>query len=451
MKVKNSLLENKKLHEADEEEISAKTRDELTGVVDVGNASTAEVAKDVQDSIEKVSGTEVDKDQAEQTAEQIIAAADALAAKSAEYAAVNAKDKDSVLYYLDKCLSAGLRRWKLVQTDPNSSAAKATKGTNLLIWGAPGYGKTAGIKEWCEAMGIYLMQIPISTLTKDAISGIPWPVEDENNKGRYVQRNVESEMWAPLRKFSKVVIFLDEINTSKPDVEQALLTFIADRQLPIVEVKKDANGNTTEVSLNKQFNNILFFVAAMNPQGPLFPGTHELSNAIQQRLNLKKKQEGSKKEYLRVIQSLYKALLSNPRLSAADKYTFEGQLRIGEALMNDKNFKWDTLEDLYTMRSNIRNKNTELMPDAVNYRNISQVLFTCDGTKDDFLRTAQMEGFTDSANQMLKVALAAYTDKPKTGNNIWNKQASNVSQQVQAQTRIEIENILADVANSFED
>ena len=358
MKVKNSLLENKKLHEADEEEeIRAKTRDELTGVVDVGNASTAEVAKDVQDSIEKVSGTEVDKDQAEQTAEQIIAAADALAAKSAEYAAVNAKDKDSVLYYLDKCLSAGLRRWKLVQTDPNSSAAKATKGTNLLIWGAPGYGKTAGIKEWCEAMGIYLMQIPISTLTKDAISGIPWPVEDENNKGRYVQRNVESEMWAPLRKFSKVVIFLDEINTSKPDVEQALLTFIADRQLPIVEVKKDANGNTTEVSLNKQFNNILFFVAAMNPQGPLFPGTHELSNAIQQRLNLKKKQAGSKKEYLRVIQSLYKALLSNPRLSAADKYTFEGQLRIGEALMNDKNFKWDTLEDLYTMRSNIRNKN----------------------------------------------------------------------------------------------
>ena len=62
-----------------------------------------------------------------------------------------------------------------------------------------------------------------------------------------------------------------------------------------------------------------------------------------------------------------------------------------------------------------------------------------------------MEGFTDSANQMLKVALAAYTDKPKTGNNIWNKWADNVSPQVQAQTRIEIENILADVANSFED
>ena len=234
-------------------------------------------------------------------------------------------------------------------------------------------------------------------------------------------------------------------------VEQTLLTFIADRQLTIVEIKRDAEGKTTEVSLNKQFNNILFFVAAMNPQGPLFPGTHELSNALQQRLNLRKKQEGTKREYLRVIQSLYKAILANPRLSAEDKYMFEGQLRIGEALMNDKNFKWDTLEDLYTMRANIKNKQTELMPNAINYRNVSQILFTCNGTKDNFLRLATMSGLTDSANQMLKVALAAYTDKPKTGNNIWNKQADNVSPQVQAQTRIEIENILADVANSFED
>ena len=111
MKVKNSLLENKKFHEADEEEVvSEQPTEELTGVEDVGDASVKEVAKDIQASEEKTTGKSITKEQAEQAAEDLIAAANALAAKSAEYTAVNAKDTDSVLYYLDACLSAGLKR-----------------------------------------------------------------------------------------------------------------------------------------------------------------------------------------------------------------------------------------------------------------------------------------------------------------------------------------------------
>ena len=50
-------------------------------------------------------------------------------------------------------------------------------------------------------------------------------------------------------------------------------------------------------------------------------------------------------------------------------------------------------------------------------------LLRSNGTKSDYLDIIRDEsGFQDSKKQMIKNILATYTDKPTTGNSIWNQQ-----------------------------
>ena len=388
MKITKENLENTKvlteeaISEAEENQESEVTnKEELgSGIDNVGDASVQEIQQDVEASFEKA-GIEVEEEAAKKFAEEIYAEVDALNAKAVEYAAVNSANPNDVVNKLNSCLESGLERWAKAKTEGDVAAVNA-KNDNLLIYGMPGFGKTAAVKAWCRAMGIYLLEIKVSTLTREVIAGIPWPVLDEKT-GRYVQRNVEAEIWTPLFNHDKVVIFLDEINTSKQDVEPTLYGIVADHELPMV-TKNQAGTIITQTP----FNNILFCVAAMNPPDPQLFGkaVHDLGNALDSRLNLRHEQKGDRKEYLMVLKNIYDSILKNPYLSPERKYKFEGQYRIGETLMKDKNFHfWDWRETKDAYLDATANQRY-VKPHSVNYRELTQLLFGCNGTKADFLR-----------------------------------------------------------------
>ena len=441
MKINKKLLEAVSLKEAEEE--TAATPDvQGDGVIDsVKDSTPAEIKDEVIAAGEKVDEP-VSNTEAKTIAADIIKASEILGQKGADYAAVNAKDRDSIIHKLNACLRGGIKRWKTIAT---TGLGQNSKSANLLIYGAPGFGKTAGVDAWCDALGIYLLQIPISTLNKDIIAGIPWPQYDEKKK-KYVQTSVEHEMWTPLFDQTRpVVVFLDEVNTSKPDIEQALLTFIADRMLPIATRDKDGNV----VKNLTQFNNILFFVGAMNPQNKIFTGTHPLNFATDDRLLLRHKQEGSKQEFLAVLDLIYGAVLKNPYLSTEDHLMYENQYRIGQTLMKDKNMRFNTIADLvrFDQESRGPGKEGELPKHGLNYRNLSSILFTCDGTKDDFLNLVRWADFSDETVQKMEIALANYVDKKAVGNSIWNQ--AQVAPEVQIKAAAEVDKILQDLSDSF--
>ncbi len=433
MKIKNNKLEEVLITEAENE---GPVAGEGEGLNSVNNASVATIASEVQAAVDENTIINMTPEQAQKYAASLKNTVDELTKKGGDYAMAFAKDEDSVVHLLNSCLRTGLDRWKACRTAPES--VYGNKGKNLLLYGPPGFGKTSGVEQWCKTLGIYLMKIPVSTLTKEGVAGIPWPVFDKS-KGRYVQRNVEGEIWDPLFQNDKVVVFLDEVNTAAPDVTQTLLTFVCDRRLPITNV--DSNGKSrTEMT----FNNILFFVGAENPESSLFPGTHALG-ALDDRFQMRKKVEGDKAEFLAIIRSIYDAVLQNPYLSDEEHQRYEGQLAIAETVLAYKDFRWDTMDDLFAYKQ--KKENGELMAHAMNYRNFTSLLFGCDGTKTNFLWEAKHFGYDENVVLVLKNALATYVDKPKKGNDIWKKK--QVAPQVEEKAKAEVESSLLGAVNLF--
>ena len=411
------------------------------GVEDVGNASTEEIKQDIIASSAEV-GVEVPEKAAENYAKEIETEAAALNAKAIEYAAVNSANPNDIINKLNACLETGLERWSNAKT-LGDSAVVNDKVSNLLIYGMPGFGKTAAVKAWCRAMGIYLLEIKCSTLSKETISGIPWPVLDEKT-GRYVQKNVEAETWTPLFHHDKVVLFLDEINTSKADIEPTLYGIVADHELPMIST--DKNGVTLTQT---PFNNILFCVAAMNPPDPQLFGkaTRDLGDAINSRFNFQHEQNGDRKEFQRILKSIYNAILANPNLGPDKKYKYEGQYRIGETLMKDKNFffwGWRETKDAYL---DAAKDQKYVKPHSVNYRELAQLLYGCNGTKADFLKKAAWAGFTPAAIRMFETALATYVDKPKQSNTIFGGQ--KIDPKIENAAAEEIDDLMGDLIKSF--
>ena len=439
MKINKELLEEVQLLEAEKinEEEEKATGD---GIENVENASHAEVKAEVEASMEKT-GTPVTPEQAEALAKQIEADVNALSTRATEYAAVNAGDPDSVINKLNACLETGLERWSIAKTQ-GSDAARGITTSNLLIYGMPGFGKTAAIKAWCKSLGIYMLSTTMSTLQKEVIAGIPWPEQDPETK-RYIQRSVGSELWEPLYKYDKVVVFLDELNTSKKDVESALLAFISEHVLPTVS--RDAKG---EIVTQTTFDNILFFVGAQNPYDPRLFQNHQNSDAIDSRFNLRHEQVGSRKEYLNVLKHIYEnGILKNPYLSPMKRYKYEGQYRIGQKLMSDNNFYWDDKKTKNQYYNDMIAAGNDMMPHSMNYRELSQALFTCNGTKSDFLAKARWAQFSKSVQSALEVALARYQDAAKPSNTVFNQ--TKVDPRVQNAAATEIDSILQGVINDF--
>lgn len=137
-------------------------------------------------------------------------------------------------------------------------------GTNVLIVGLPGSGKTAIVSAWCRQHGIPLIGINArNQKLETAINGMPIKVGDSV---KYVQ----TDFLDHLKNSGECIMFLDEYNRqTNPQIRGGLLTLINEKRTP------DGRQDFSDT--------LLFTVACINPAVRTDPGAAPLNDAERSR------------------------------------------------------------------------------------------------------------------------------------------------------------------------
>ena len=95
----------------------------------------------------------------------------------------------------------------------------------IMMWGAPGIGKSDIVKQIADAEGREVIDIRLPLWEPTDIKGIPYYNSKENNM-----------VWAspaelPTDPKSKAIVFLDELNSAAPAVQAAAYQLILNRRV----------------------------------------------------------------------------------------------------------------------------------------------------------------------------------------------------------------------------
>src|SRR6202044_1676977 len=102
----------------------------------------------------------------------------------------------------------------------------------VLLWGAPGTGKTSAIRAMAEAMGLPCETVIASIREPSDFAGLPVVTGD-------VVR-FAPPLWATrLAEAGTGVLFLDELSTAPPAVQAALLRVVLERVVGDLELPED--------------------------------------------------------------------------------------------------------------------------------------------------------------------------------------------------------------------
>ena len=92
---------------------------------------------------------------------------------------------------------------------------------SVMLWGAPGLGKSSVVSQVAQQNRISLIDLRLSQLTPGDLRGLPVPIDGKS-------------MWYPpefLPRKGKGILFLDEINMSPPAVQAIAQQLILDRKV----------------------------------------------------------------------------------------------------------------------------------------------------------------------------------------------------------------------------
>ena len=400
------------------ESVKLVEEDELNPI----EASTAEATKDVIEGGDEA-GVEITPEQAKKE----VAHAKKEISKYEVHPYASTAKLSEVTQKLQACLEAA---------DQDRQNGIDSDYPDMLIYGLAGFGKTAGIRQFCIDHNIYMLSLDAKTLRPENLAGIPKVVTDEN--GNEFQAAVPQPIWTDLKKQEAVILVIDEVNRAKPNITGTLLGLVCDHDLPIPY--KDEEGVWHSMT---HFDNILFTVCMINPASrDLFADVNELDPAFVDRFAIQHEAKADKREFLRVVKSIYDKIFENPFLLPHDKDKYQGQLDIAEALLTNSGFKFDDRAKAVAAHKAQR---VEYRPrDALSYRSFIKVLRLCDGTKADFLKKLKWHGFLPETELMIENCLSSYTDKISKGNNPFQKNVSPAAVQRSAKTSSEVDNILAD-------
>jgi hypothetical protein len=112
--------------------------------------------------------------------------------------------------------------------------SKPETGRPLLIWGAPGIGKTSIVKDFgLSDKGVPVIEVILSLMEPTDVAGLPGTKADERNPDVKRSVNYLPMIW-PLDNGPEDkggIIFLDEINRAHPSVQAAMLKVVLDREI----------------------------------------------------------------------------------------------------------------------------------------------------------------------------------------------------------------------------
>jgi hypothetical protein len=210
-------------------------------------------------------------------------------------------------------------------------------GSNVLIIGLPGSGKTASVEDWAKTNNINLVSINAKNNDLDAyING-------------YTTKDPDDPHWTT-QAFSKnlmaleeprSVLFIDEYNRQiKQQIRASLLTLINEHRV----VGDGPRGQ-------HEFKNLLFTIAVINPAVPTDKGAAALIDAEKTRFVFKLKDMDSDPattiEFLtKYYNKKIKALDPSDEFYKEDLEEYLRCLDLGVFIMSHPKFGYDTKEDL---------------------------------------------------------------------------------------------------------
>ena len=110
------------------------------------------------------------------------------------------------------------------------SSADTGHHTPVMLWGAPGVGKSQMVAQIAKNHGVPLIDIRLSQMEPSDLRGIPFRVDE------FVEWAVPSMLPNLKRHGNRGILFLDEITSAPPSVSAAAYQLILDRKLGEYEV-----------------------------------------------------------------------------------------------------------------------------------------------------------------------------------------------------------------------
>jgi hypothetical protein len=244
-------------------------------------------------------------------------------------------------------------------------------GSNVLISGLPGSGKTASVTDWAEANNINLVSINAKNNDLEAyING--YTTKNPDDPRRVTQ--AFSDNLDDLEKPNSV-LFLDEYNRQvKPHIRASLYTLINEHK-----IVGDGPGR------QHTFKNLLFTIAAINPSVPTDKGAAPLNDAEKSRFLYKLKKMDSDAEttiaYINAF-TAKKIRDLNPKHKLY-REALEDYLRAQDLclhIVTHPNFDssgYDTEDDLQDLFDEQRT--------MLNQRSLVEGIYAVNGDPDDFI------------------------------------------------------------------
>ena len=119
------------------------------------------------------------------------------------------------------------------QVSPNNAKKSILRAFNkqrpIFIWGPPGIGKSDIVSQISEDIDAYMIDVRLSLWEPTDIKGVPYYAANDNTM-----------KWAPpaelpdakmAKKYKKIVLFLDEMNSAAPAVQAAAYQLILNRKV----------------------------------------------------------------------------------------------------------------------------------------------------------------------------------------------------------------------------
>ena len=344
--------------ETDVDEVEVPDEDMI--VDDVLTASTAEIADAVKAAADEASeGEEVYSDEkAEKVAAELKTFAKGL--DRSKWAPLDVPS--ALTNALDKCLAKSMVAQK----------SKRKDGTDILISGLPGSGKSGITKQWAEDRGINLVYLNAKNEDLGAIlNGFPVDTVETGEDGKQVHKVQRSYSNAldPLKE-PRSVLFLDEFNRAAPKLRATLLTLINEHEI-------EGPGKKGVY----RFENLLFTIACVNPSVPTDPGAMNLNDAEKSRFATKMKWDSKVDDAVRYLNFYINKTIDGLDKSDEDyAYLYVEHKKIynlAMALLNDPRFEFDTRDDLLDLFNEDKT--------MLNQRAITDGLLLAGSDKNEFL------------------------------------------------------------------
>lgn len=289
---------------------------------------------------------------------------------------------------LDDCLANSL-----VSKHVNTS-----DGTDLLIEGLPGSGKTGIVRKWAKDRGVNLCYVNAKDDDLGAIlNGFPVAVDETDENGNTIKA-VDRAYSKALDKLKRPrsVLFLDEFNRAAPKLRASLLTLINEHAV----AGPGEDGYYV-------FENLLFTVACINPSVPTDPGALDLNDAEMSRFVDSMDWDSTPEEarkYLDVYIPKQLDKLNPEDENYAFLYTrYKKIYNLAMALIMDQDFNFDTRDDLL----DLFNEKAKML----NQRALTDALMAHGYDKQKFLNWVDnFSKFLDKDKQMIHDILDSWTE-----------------------------------------